>query len=195
MNFLAHAYLSGDSDLLLIGNFIADSLRGNSFHQYPKELQKGIHLHRKIDIYTDSHPAVISTKEKIRKDFGKYASVVTDIYYDHFLAYHWTLYSDTPLSEYVGYVYKLLEEYKQFLPDDIQGFLPYMIRDNWLFNYGNFHGLEKVFKGMAKRASHTSNMEQATQVLKNHYDSIEADFFSFFPEVKKFALNEIYRLS
>jgi hypothetical protein len=30
MNFLAHIYLSGDNDLIKIGNFMADGIRGNN---------------------------------------------------------------------------------------------------------------------------------------------------------------------
>ncbi|MEG1239067.1 MAG: DUF479 domain-containing protein, partial [Flavobacterium sp.] len=31
MNFLAHIYLSGENDLIKIGNFMADGIRGKQF--------------------------------------------------------------------------------------------------------------------------------------------------------------------
>jgi acyl carrier protein phosphodiesterase len=34
MNFLAHIYLSGDNDLIKIGNFMADGI-GEQFKNYP----------------------------------------------------------------------------------------------------------------------------------------------------------------
>lgn len=55
MNFLAHIYLSGDNDLIKIGNFMADGIRGKQFEHFPEDVQKGIVLHRFIDTYTDSH--------------------------------------------------------------------------------------------------------------------------------------------
>ncbi len=44
MNFLAHIYLSGDNDLIKIGNFMADGIRGKHFESYPIDVQKGIIL-------------------------------------------------------------------------------------------------------------------------------------------------------
>ena len=56
MNFLAHIYLSGKSDLVKIGNFMADGVHGNKFLELHSEIQKGIVLHRFIDTFTDAHP-------------------------------------------------------------------------------------------------------------------------------------------
>ena len=56
MNFLAHIYLSGEGDeLLSIGNFIADTVRGKEYLQYPEAMPRGILLHRRIDTFTDAH--------------------------------------------------------------------------------------------------------------------------------------------
>ena len=49
MNFLAHIYLSGENDLIKIGNFMADGIRGKQFEHFPLDVQKGIILHRSID--------------------------------------------------------------------------------------------------------------------------------------------------
>ena len=69
MNFLAHIYLSGEDQELKIGNFIADSVKGKKFAQFPERIQQGITLHRKIDSYTDSHPIV---RESVLRLFPKY---------------------------------------------------------------------------------------------------------------------------
>ena len=55
MNFLAHAHLSGNNKQILIGNFIADSVKGKDFSNFPEGIKQGIILHRQIDTYTDSH--------------------------------------------------------------------------------------------------------------------------------------------
>ena len=50
MNFLAHIFLSGEGDdLLKLGNFMGDTVRGKQYLNYPKEVQRGILLHRQID--------------------------------------------------------------------------------------------------------------------------------------------------
>ena len=58
MNFLAHIYLSGNNDLVTIGNFIADGIKGKDYRSYPQDIQTGILLHRHIDTYTDAHKIV-----------------------------------------------------------------------------------------------------------------------------------------
>ena len=89
MNFLAHIYLSGNNDLLKIGNFMADSIRGNSYENYPEEIKKGILLHRSIDSFTDMHPVYRKSKHRLHEKYGHYSGVIMDIFYDHFLAKNW----------------------------------------------------------------------------------------------------------
>ncbi|MBT6082766.1 MAG: DUF479 domain-containing protein, partial [Polaribacter sp.] len=48
MNFLAHLYLSQNNTNLMIGNFIADHIRGNHYKEYSNEIQQGVFLHRAI---------------------------------------------------------------------------------------------------------------------------------------------------
>ncbi|HEY8402097.1 MAG TPA: ACP phosphodiesterase, partial [Cytophagaceae bacterium] len=152
MNFLAHVYLSFESDEVLVGNFIADAVKGKEVLKFTPGIQKGILLHREIDHYTDSHEVVKEFKKELRPVFGKYAPVVSDIYFDHFLACSWHHYSTTPLADFAQYTYKTILAHKAILPEKVKGYLPYMIRENWLFNYSNFEGIKRVFEGMSSRA-------------------------------------------
>ena len=49
MNFLAHIYLSGDDEDIILGNFIADRIRPSQEEKYAERLHVGIQLHRFID--------------------------------------------------------------------------------------------------------------------------------------------------
>ena len=86
MNYLAHAYLSFADPDILAGNMISDFVKGKKKFDYPVRIQTGITLHRKIDEYTDSHPATRQAKEILKKTAGPYAGAFVDIVYDHFLA-------------------------------------------------------------------------------------------------------------
>ena len=85
MNFLAHIYLSGENDLLKIGNFMADGIHGKAPESLPADVQKGIVLHRHIDTYTDAHPIFRQSTKRLHPVYHHYAGVIIDIYYDHFL--------------------------------------------------------------------------------------------------------------
>src|SRR5690606_39712177 len=85
MNFLAHIYLSFEDDGITIGNFIADSIRGNRYKHLPERIQQGIMLHRAIDTYTDKHPTVRQSTKRLHQNYSHYSGVIVDIFYDHFL--------------------------------------------------------------------------------------------------------------
>lgn len=120
MNFLAHIYLSGDSDLVTIGNFMADGIKAKDYRKYEREIQIGILLHREIDTYTDAHPTVRKSTKRLHKKYGHYSGVIVDILYDHFLAKNWHRYSKIPLNKYVEDFYNSLEDNFDKLPLRIQ---------------------------------------------------------------------------
>ncbi len=191
MNFLSHLYLAGNSEGLIIGNYIADSVKGSQFNNFSKEIQQGILLHRKIDTFTDSHPMVEQSKQRLREKYKKYAGVIVDIYYDHYLAINWNQYSNQELESFVTDIYAIINSYHSLLPEKSVLFTRYMLEHNILVGYSKLEGIERVLKGMARRTSFESNMENAIQDLKEHFDLFENEFKIFFPELQNFVSNEI----
>ncbi len=191
MNFLSHLYLSGDSEGIIIGNFIADAVKGNAFNKFTPEIQKGILIHRKIDRFTDTHPIVELSKERLRVKYKKYAGVIVDIYYDHYLAKNWNDYSDITLDQFVQDVYKTIISNHSILPEKSAHFTKYMLQHNILFAYSKLEGVERVLNGMAHRTTFESNMEHAIHDLKEHYLLFENEFKLFFPELQSFVKTEI----
>lgn len=183
MNFLAHLYLSGNSDDILIGNFIGDAVKGSDYKHYPDEVVKGIKLHRMIDRYTDQHPVVEESKKRLRLNYGKYAGVITDIFYDHFLAKNWDTYSNCPMCAYASRVYRIINENSALLPEKSWLFFNYMLRNDIFTSYARLDGIQHVLTGMSKRARFESGMENATTELKQFYVEFEDDFNLFFPDL------------
>ena len=191
MNYLAHAYLSGDNEELLIGNFIADAVKGKMMDDYSDYIRNGIILHRSIDEYTDNHHLHKQSRTRLHPRYSHYAGVIVDIYYDHFLAKNWLKYSDQSLVDYTKSVYDLLDNKSDILPERINYMLKYMVPQNWLLNYANFEGLRKVFRGMANRAKFDSKMENAVEDLQENYELFEEEFTNFFPDLKVFVSKKI----
>ena len=187
MNFLAHIYLSFDDQEITLGNFIADHIRGNKYKHFPEKIQKGILLHREIDTFTDTHPVVRQSSKRLHKNYSHYSRVIVDIYYDHFLAKNWNDYSDTPLDEYVEDFYDMLEDNYEILPMATKRMMPYMIADNWLLNYANLAGIDRVLNGMNRRTKNRSRMNFAILDLEEHYIDFENEFTSFFKELITFS--------
>lgn len=194
MNFLAHIYLSGNDQQLLLGNFIADSIKGKKYLEYPEGIRNGIILHRAIDFYTDTHPTVRKSISRLFDTYGHYSGVIVDILYDHFLAANWQDYSEIPLEIFVADFYDLLQENYQILPKNIKQFLPYMIKDNWLVSYATVRGISRILYQMNERTKKRSKMNFAVIELEEHYEEFEAEFSSFFEELRLFTQNKIKTL-
>ena len=187
MNFLAHIYLSGDNELVTIGNFVADGVRGNKYKDYSEEIQLGILLHREIDTFTDAHPIFRRSTKRLHKNYGHYSGVIVDIFYDHFLAKNWSEYSAIPLPKYVNEFYKSLRTNFELLPSRFKHLTPFMIEDNWLLSYASIEGIQQVLNGMNRRTNGKSQMNKATTELKEYYNDFESDFTAFFEELVNFS--------
>ncbi|SRX54919.1 ACP phosphodiesterase [Aequorivita sp. CIP111184] len=194
MNFLAHIYLSGNDESVIIGNFIADGIKGKRYEKYPPQIAKGILLHRGIDTFTDAHPIVHQSTAKLHKNYSHYSGVIVDILYDHFLAKNWSKYSDVPLDEYVDDFYELLRKNFTILPARIQRMMPYMIADNWLLSYATVEGISKILAQMNVRTKGISKMNLAVAELEEFYEEFEAEFTSFFDELIIFSKNKLTEL-
>ena len=183
MNFLAHIYLSGEDDFVKIGNFMADSIRGSQYLDYPNSLQKGILLHRHIDSFTDSHPIYRKSKHRLHEKYGHYSGVIMDIAYDHFLAKNWSKYSNEKLEDYAADFYKLMQDNYEILTERTKGMLPYMIGRNWLVSYATIAGLEMILFQMDYRTKHRAHMQEAIVEIQDFYIEFESEFFQFFEEL------------
>jgi acyl carrier protein phosphodiesterase len=184
MNFLAHIYLSGDSDLIKIGNFMADGVRGNKHLELHSEIQKGIVLHRTIDTYTDAHPIFRKSTKRLHTNYHHFSGVIVDVFYDHFLAKNWDLYSDEKLEVYVANFYDSLGTHHDLLTEKAQMMKPYMIKQNWLLSYQTIDGIEKILSQMDNRIKRESNMRFSVLELRLFYKEFECDFTIFFNDIR-----------
>lgn len=194
MNFLAHIYLSFGDDEITIGNFIADSIRGNKYLHLPPNIQKGIRLHREIDTFTDAHPIARQSSKRLHTNYSHYSRVIVDIFYDHFLARNWDKYSDIPLEAFTEKFYDMIEAHYPILPLGIKRMMPYMIADNWLLNYGSIKGIGRVLSGMNRRTQNRSKMQFAIIDLEAHYGEFEKEFTLLFEELIIFSRQKIKSL-
>jgi len=192
LNFLAHIYLSGNNDNLIIGNFIADFVRGNKYKHLPQEIQHGIFLHRQIDTFTDNHKIVRTSKRRLHERYGHYDGIIIDILYDHFLAKNWNHYTSISLEEKEQSFLTLMQQHINILPEKVIAILPYMKTQKWLTAYANLKGIEKALIGMNKRTKNKSQMHLAIEDLKIHYKELETDFTNFFKDLSVFS-EEIIR--
>jgi acyl carrier protein phosphodiesterase len=198
MNFLAHIYLSGENDLIKIGNFMADGIHGKHFEAFPLDIQKGIVLHRSIDTFTDTHPVFKKSTKRLHPNYHHYSGIIVDIFYDHFLAKNWNHYSDENLENFVERFYQSLNDHYDDLTPKTQKFMSYMIDQNWLVSYKTIEGIEGILtqmdRRMTTRMKQESNMQFSVSELRTYYSEFEIEFTTFFNELIAHSHNKLLSL-
>lgn len=190
MNYLAHLYLSGNSEELVVGNFIGDYVKGRQFENYPGDVSKGILLHRQIDTFTDNHAVTREAKLLFRKDYGLYAGIVVDFVYDHFLAKNWSNYSELTLRTFAKRMHAILLANYLILPRRVQGFLPFLIQNKRLESYALLDGITQSMKIMSRHSSLPDKTEQARQILLENYSLLDTYFARFMDDMLSFVAGE-----
>lgn len=184
MNWLAHLYLSEPTPSFRIGNVLPDMLSMAELAQLPPEFQAGVERHRKIDAFTDAHPIVRRSIGRFNPTFRRFAGVLTDIFYDHFLACHWNLYADMPLETFAQEVYASFELHRSDIPNRTYTGLQHMKAQNWLVSYRDIEGIRVTLTRVDARLRRSYNLGDSVIELEENYVALEADFLEFFPDLK-----------
>ena len=192
MNYLAHAYLSFGQPEILVGNMISDYVKGKKQFDYPVGIQKGIQLHRKIDAFTDRHPATQKAKQFLKEGYRLYAGAFVDVIYDHFLA------KKIPEPELLGFAdktYRQLEGYTEIFPERFRILFPPMKKENWLYHYCFEKMIEQSFWGLTRRAKYLSDAQPAIEIFYRHYAEFEKYFDAFYPDVYSLVTEEFVQMN
>ncbi|MDR1172044.1 MAG: ACP phosphodiesterase [Bacteroidales bacterium] len=186
MNYLAHTYLSGDSDDIKIGNFLGDWVKGSDYLKYSEDIRTGIILHRNIDSFTDQHSIVHLSASRFQSRYAKYSGVIIDILYDHYLAHNWEDFSDISLHNYVSRMHNLMLNNFEILPERLQNYLPGFMNERWIERYATLEGIRDVLETMSKRTSLPNETGFAISVMEAFYNDFRHEFFDFFGQIIEF---------
>ncbi len=188
MNFLAHALLAGPDPGMRVGGLMGDFVKGALPGALPLPIAAGVALHRRIDGYADAHPAFRRSCARVGAQRRRYAGVMVDMFYDHFLASHWTCFCDEALHEFAAASYRLLHEHDHLLSDRHREMAAAMRRHDWLTSYRSAETIGYALDRMSQRLRRQPNaLPGALEELRGSYAQFEGDFFEFFPDAQAFA--------
>jgi len=186
MNFLAHVYLADGSDDSIVGSLMGDFVKGRLDGRHGDAVTHAIALHRRIDSFTDAHPVVAASRARVSVERRRYAGILVDVFYDHFLARHWDDYSDVALERFTARVYAALRAHHAVLPERLQYMAPRMAAHDWLASYRHLEAVAIALDRMGERLKRGNALLGSAVELEANYAAFEADFRAFFPEVVRF---------
>ena len=187
MNYLAHLYLSEPSEDAWLGSLLGDFVKGPMDGRYSADITRGIVLHRKIDTFTDAHPVVLQSKSRISTQRRRYAGIMIDMFYDHFLAKYWHEFHAQPLGAFTARIYAILERRHAILPERLQQMAPKMAQWHWLESYADTGSIRTALDRLGQRLTRENRLLDSADELTEHYARLETDFREFLPQVREFA--------
>jgi acyl carrier protein phosphodiesterase len=201
MNWLAHLYLSPPHVEVRLGSVIADWVKGGDRAHFDHNFQIGFVLHQKVDLFTDQHDVVKRSQARIRPPFMRFAGVLVDVFYDHFLARDWAKHTtneqttSTTLHQFTQTLYAQFAQYPHPLNERIRTALNYMASDDWLGSYAHINGIEEILKRMSRRLFSRTNranlLGAAIGELTHNYAALDDDFCDFWPQLQAYVNAQI----
>ena len=186
MNYLAHLHLGGQEPEQLLGSLYGDFVKGALAGRFSARTEEAINLHRKIDVFTDSHPVVRRALGRFTVTRRRYAGIALDMFFHHCLARDWDRYAETTLDAFSKRVYTVLRS-EADLPERLARIAPLIISEDWLGAYRDFsmigHGLDVI----SERLSGPENLHDAFEELTNLYLPLSSDFEELYSSLMRFA--------
>lgn len=181
MNYLAHLFLAANTAESMIGNLAGDFVKGPVHGT--DAVSEGIRHHRRVDAFTDTHPSVAAFRRVLLPDHGHYARIISDVFFDHFLAADFSRYSSESLEEFVTRAFAMMDGHP--LPSGrMAAVYPHM--KGWMLSYREVESVHIALANLSKRLSRKPHLETATHHLIDSRAELERRFHDFFPDVVAF---------
>ncbi len=183
MNHLAHFKLAMEEPALLVGTFLGDQIKGRLQGRFHPQVEFGIQLHRKIDAFTDAHPIVKQSYQRLEPEFRRYCPILMDIFYDHILARNWQEFHHQSLQEFSDWVFTTLESWQEEMPDKSRLMARRMQKSQILLLYADPEVIPGILARVSARLKRDNPVAHACAPLFANLSHLEEDFRSFFPEL------------
>ena len=144
-------------------------------------------MHRGIDRLTDTHPAVRELNALIAKRHGRYATVLSDIGFDHCLFKSWTTFGPAPFREFSRVAYERILESRKHLPARVVPYANDMVAGKWLDVYTTPAGMNNVFHRLRRRVSKPELLDRVEHLLEDYADPFNHAFAALFPDLQDYA--------
>lgn len=170
----------------MAGGLEGDYYKGPLGSDLPAPIAAGVRLHRAIDAYTDSHPLVVQLRRNFPSDLRRYAGILIDLSFDHYLSKYWRDYSDLPLQEFNAGVYRALASQEQALSAGSRAMLARMLEHDILGLYRDWETVPASAARIGQRFRRGNPLTDVAAALDPVRDQLEQAFLGFYPELQAF---------
>jgi len=185
MNHLAHLVLAGPDPDLRFGALLADHVKGRrALDALPDGVRAGVVLHRRIDAWTDAHPAVAKLTQRVGPPWRRYAGVILDVLFDCMLDRHWARFGPMPLRPFAAGIDALMAARAGQMPPRMQRFTTWAREVSLWQRYGERAMLERIFELLARRHGRREPLARGAELLDRFDTEIDAAFLELMPTLR-----------
>lgn len=182
MNFLAHATLArSGSDYWLLGNLVADGIKGRIAAEDRSAMARGVRFHRRMDALIDRDALTLSLRAQAPFELRRVMGIALDIVWDHFLA---RLRPDPLLNRRI---YRVLHTLESDIPTSQKMMFAHLHRQGWLEAYEDFDFTCQAVAGVGQRLRGRNLLADLTPWLSQHYSLLEESFQTLWPRLERLA--------
>ena len=186
MNYLAHITLAEDSDEARLGALLGDFSKGLLPLRLTETMRFALLEHRAIDGWFDSLPEIRGERDHYPPHLRRFAGILTDVFFDHFLVKRWSDLSQVPMESITSSLYRALTAYPEALPPRLREVAPSMAEQDWLGSYGDLRNIERALTGIASRFRRPTPLLEGLALLEERATQLEALVLETFPKVEAF---------
>ena len=194
MNFLAHFHLAWPDEGLIAGGLEGDYYKGVLRGQLPAHVERGVKLHRAIDAYTDGHPMILQLRRELPPGLRRYAGILIDLSFDHYLSLHWTRFSSVSLPDFSRAVYRILDAQESALSDGARRMTARLIEYDVLNLYREWGTVTATAARIGERFRRDNPFLDLERVLSPSKDTLERTFLDFYPQLEAFCRKTLVQL-
>lgn len=183
MNYLAHFHLSGDEPGLVVGALLGDFVKGPLKGEYARDVEQGIQLHRFIDNQCQHDASLKDAANALPKHYRRYAGILIDLSFDHFLSKHWQQFHSQELAKYASNVYDILAKHLPIMPPKAAAFCQRMIEYDLLCYYQDWRTLDRVTMSIGNRLRKDNPLRSGIAPVKQDLLGLEQTFLDTYPSL------------
>lgn len=186
MNHLAHALLADPQPPQRLGNLFGDAVRGPlAAVDLPAGVLEGVRRHRQIDAVTDQHPTSLRLREHFPDSLRRYAGIVLDVAFDHYLIRQWSVFCDVNRESFTLEVYDVMHQNPALLPEPIRPVASRMIARDFLNRCETMDGVMSVLAFIDSRLSRGFDLAAARRTLEVHDETLQTGFAQVFSDMQR----------
>lgn len=191
---MAHFQLAWPDEGLIAGGLEGDFYKGLLRGELPSDLERGIKLHRAIDAYTDGHPLIAQLRRELPPGLRRYAGILIDLCFDHYLSLHWPRFSTVRLADFSAEVYRILDKHEGGLTAGARTMAARIIEYDVLNLYLEWDTVPASAARIGERFRRHNPFLDLNRELSPAKELLEHTFLDFYPQLQSFSREKIKQL-